>query len=244
MSGYGDLAYFYDSLTEDAEYESRVEYLLELFKKYDHTPNLLLDLACGTGNIGGRIKETGIDVIGVDCSEDMLAIAREKFPDMLLLCQDAASLELYGTVDGAVCCLDSLNHICDYGEFCQAIAKVALFLEPGRLFIFDVNTEYKHSEILGDNTIIKEYEDVFCIWQNSTQNGITEIDLDIFALGENSLWERYSERITERAYSAAEIEKALMDAGLETVAILDDLKFSPPQADSQRIIYVTKRIEK
>ena len=244
MSGYGDFAYVYDALTEDAEYDRRAEYLWEIFKKFDRTPTLLLDLACGTGNIGGRLMSKGTDVIGVDLSEDMLSIAREKYPEMLLLCQNAASLELFGTVDGAVCCLDSLNHITDYEDFCKAVARTALFLEPNRLFVFDVNTPFKHREVLGNNTIIKEYEDLFCVWQNSTEGDITSMELDIFAKGEDELWERFSENITERAYLGEEIQNALQAAGLETLAVFDDMSFNEPTPHSQRIIYVTKRIEK
>lgn len=243
MSGYGDFAYFYDSLMDDADYDARAEYLLSLFEKYDKAPTLLLDLACGTGNIGGRFLQKGIDVIGADCSEDMLSVAREKYPEMLLLCQDAAELELYGTVDGAVCCLDSLNHITDYEKFSKAIARTALFLEPGRLFIFDLNTPYKHSQVLGDNTIIKEYEDLFCVWQNSTADNITSIELDIFALSEDGAWDRCHESITERAYTEAEVQKAVDEAGLETVAMLEDMSFDSPTEKGQRIIYVTKRKE-
>ena len=186
----------------------------------------------------------GADVIGVDLSEDMLSIAREKYPEMLLLCQNAASLELFGTVDGAVCCLDSLNHITDYEDFCKAVARTALFLEPNRLFVFDVNTPFKHREVLGNNTIIKEYEDLFCAWQNSTEGNITSMELDIFAKGEDELWERFSENITERAYLGEEIQNALQAAGLETLAVFDDMSFNEPTPNSQRIIYVTKRIEK
>lgn len=244
MSGYGEFAYVYDALTEDAEYDKRAEYLLEIFLKYDRTPTLLLDLACGTGNIGGRLAEKGIDIIGVDCSEDMLSVAREKYPQMLLLCQDAAELELYGTVDGAICCLDSLNHITDYEAFSKALARTALFLEPNRLFVFDMNTQYKHRDILGNNTIIKEYEDLFCVWQNSTEGDLTTIELDIFAKDGDELWNRFSEVICERAYSEEEIAAAVKAAGLELIACLDDMSFEAPGSDSQRKVYVTKRIEK
>ena len=243
MSGYGEFAYYYDELMADAEYEARVAYLKDIFKKYDRTPTLLLDLACGTGNIGGRMLEAGIDTIGVDCSEDMLSVAREKYPQMLLLCQDAAELELYGTVDGAVCCLDSLNHITDCDRFSKALARTALFLEPGRLFVFDMNTPFKHSEILGNGTIIKEYEDMFCVWQNSTEGNITDIRLDIFSLNEDGSWDRATESIRERAYSREEVSAALKNAGLELVAVLDDMSFAEPAEDSQRIVYVTRRTE-
>ena len=245
MTGYGDFAYFYDDLMADAEYDNRVEYLLGLFQKFDRKPTLMLDLACGTGNIGGRFLQKGIDIIGADCSEDMLCLAREKYPQMLLLCQDAAELELYGTVDGAVCCLDSLNHMADYNLFCKAIERAALFLEPGRLFIFDLNTIYKHTHVLGNNTIIKEYEDMFCVWQNSCQEDNTvNIKLDIFSLNEDNTWDRTEEAIQERAYNSEQIKAALDLAGLELVAVFEDMTLEPVGDKTQRAIYVTRRIEK
>lgn len=245
MSGYGDFAYYYNQLMADADYDKRVEYLWEIFRRWGEVPTLLLDLACGTGSIGGRFWKQGVDVIGVDCSEDMLAVARENYPEMLLLCQDATELDLYGTVDGAICCLDSLNHIVGYDNFCRAIERTALFLEPGKLFIFDVNTPYKHHHVLGNNTIIKEYEHLFCVWQNSTDSsGLTHIDLDIFEEDENEAWVRTHEDITEQAYSAEQIAKAAENAGLEILAMLGDMSFDKPDEKAERIIYVCKRIEK
>lgn len=244
MSGYGDFAYVYDRLMDEAEYDKRAEYLLDIFSEYDRCPSLMLDLACGTGNITARFQAKGIDMIGVDCSEDMLAIARENHPELMLLCQDAAELELYGTVDGAICCLDSLNHITDYADFKKAIARTALFLEPGRLFVFDLNTVYKHDCVLADNTFVKEYDDLFCVWQNFTdETHLTEIDLDFFTKSGN-IWERSSDSFAEKGYTEAEISAAIAAAGLEIVAVFNDMTFDPPADDCQRAVYVTRRTEK
>jgi ubiquinone/menaquinone biosynthesis C-methylase UbiE len=91
----------------------------------------MLDLACGTGEFSNHFAQKGVSVIGVDISYDMLSVAREKTAeagnDILYLCQDAAELDLYGTIDGAICCLDSLNHITDYEKFCKALERVSLF---------------------------------------------------------------------------------------------------------------------
>ncbi len=242
---YNNFAEFYDELMAyNADYSARAKYLYSLFKKHDRTPTLLLDLACGTGEFSVRFAKSGVSVIGVDISADMLSIAREKSvgKDILYLCQNATELDLYGTVDGAICCLDSLNHITDYKDFCAAIQRVSLFLEKDRLFIFDVNTPYKHKEILGDNIFVVD-SDVYCVWQNDfIGDNTVEINLDFFT-PDGDIYYRTSESFCEKAYTANEIEKACEAAGLKIEAVYDDLTENPSCDTSQRLIYVTRKKE-
>lgn len=248
MASYGNFAYVYDSLTTDVDYKKRAAQLLSLFKKYDRKPTLLLDMACGTGSFSLEFAKQNIQVIGVDASADMLSIAREKAAeagaDILFLNQAAEELELYGTVDGAICCLDSLNHITDYKALQKAIAKISLFLEPERLFIFDVNTEYKHSKILANNSFVKEAEGVFCVWQNEYREKVktTDITVDVFC-DNGGEYRRFTENFKERAYTENELQKALSAAGLEILAVLEELTLSEPKPDTQRVIYVTKKVK-
>lgn len=248
MSGYSCFAEVYDSLMEDADYPHRAEFILRLFEKYDRRPKLMLDLACGTGGFSNEFAEKGIEVIGVDASEEMLTAAQRKSAesglDVFYICQRAEELDLYGTVDGAVCCLDSLNHITDYSLFCKAIERVALFLEEERLFIFDVNTVYKHKTVLADNTFIIEQDGVYCVWQNSTdaKTLVTDIALDFFVL-EGDVYRRTCEDFSERAYTEKEIEDALSRAGLKTLAVLDGETGGSVSEKTERAVYVTQRIK-
>ncbi len=169
MPSYEVFAEFYDSLTDNAEYRERADYIVELLQKnHNHSMGLTLDLACGTGTLTILLKELGVDVYGVDASSDMLSIAQqksfEKGLDILFLCQRMEQLDLWGTFDTCVCTLDSLNHITDYQTFKQAIGRVARFTEDNGIFVFDVNTVYKHREILRDNTFVYETDEVFCVW--------------------------------------------------------------------------------
>ena len=168
---YSVFADFYDELMDDVDYKKRAAYLMRLFKRYGKAPSVLLDVACGTGGFSNEFARMGVEVIGTDISEEMLGIARENSAeaelDVLYLCQAAQDLDLFGTVDGAICCLDSLNHITDYKTLCKAFNKISLFLEPDCLFIFDVNTEYKHREVLGDNVFVMDRQDVYCVWANA-----------------------------------------------------------------------------
>lgn len=243
---YSEFAYSYDILMQNVDYQKRTDYLYSLFEKFDRAPTLMLDLACGTGEFSNRFANKGVSVIGVDISYDMLSVAREKSAeqqnDILYLCQNAAELDLYGTVDGAICCLDSLNHITDYGDFCSAIARVSLFLEKDRLFIFDLNTEYKHSCVLGNNTFVIDTNDVYCVWQNEYQgNNTVEINLDFFTR-EDNVYLRTGESFCERAYTSAEIENALNKAGLKTEAIYEEMSQNKPCDTTQRVVYVTRKM--
>lgn len=244
---YDNFASHYDALTDDVGYEKRTDYLLSLFECFDRRPSLLLDLACGTGGFSNEFSRRGISVIGADISEEMLGIAAENSrrlnQSVLYLCQDASELDLFGTVDGAVCCLDSLNHITEYDRFCAALARVSLFLEPQRLFIFDLNTPYKHREVLADNTFVLENEGLYCVWQNeySPEDGTVDMALDFFE-EENGVYRRSSEYITERAYTAQQVQQAVFAAGLETVAVLGDMRYDAPAKEEQRIIYITRKV--
>ena len=243
---YSEFAYSYDSLMNDVDYKKRTDYICSLFERFDRMPTLMLDLACGTGEFSNLFACKGVSVIGVDISYDMLSIAREKSAergnDILYLCQDAAELDLYGTVDGAICCLDSLNHIIDYDDFCKAIARVSLFLEKDRLFVFDLNTVYKHREILGNNTFVIDTDDVYCVWQNEYVGDDTvEINLDFF-MREGENYTRTSESFCERAYNDDEIKSALQKAGLEIEAVYEELTQNAPTDTTERIIYVTRKV--
>ena len=243
---YNEFAYSYDALMTDVDYEKRTDYICSLFEIFDCMPSLMLDLACGTGEFSNRFADKGVSVIGVDISYDMLSVAREKSAEkgnnILYLCQDASELDLYGTVDGAICCLDSLNHITDYDNFCKAISKVSLFLEKDRLFIFDLNTEYKHREVLGNNTFIIDTDDVYCVWQNDYDGENTvEINLDFFT-SDGEAYYRTSESFCERAYSDKQIKDALQKAGLKIEAVYEELTQNTPSDTTQRVVYVTRKV--
>ncbi len=247
MGSYSQFAYVYDCLMSDVNYKKRAEYLLKLFKKHGSSPTLLLDLACGTGGFSNQMALKGIEVIGVDMSEEMLSCARENSTslgvDVLYLCQKAEELDLYGTVDGAICCLDSVNHITNIKNLQKAFKKVSLFLEKGCLFIFDANTVYKHKEVLANNTFVFEEENVYCVWQNEFEEKkqITNISLDFF-VEEDGVYERFSENFSERAYTDEDFTLLLEKSGFSLEAIYGDLTEIESSNDCERKIFVARKI--
>jgi SAM-dependent methyltransferase len=182
-------------------------------------------------------------MIGVDISPEMLSEATSRDCENLYLCQNAAELDLYGTVDGAVCMLDSLNHITDYGDFKKALEKVSLFLEKDRLFIFDMNTPYKHESVLANNTFVIENEEVYCVWQNEydKDNALTRIYLDFFC-GDGENYTRTTDYFEEKVYSLEEITSAISGAGLKTEGIFGEFTLDSPADNTERYIFVTRKV--
>lgn len=249
MSGYGNFAHYYDILTGNISYKDRAAYFDMLIKKHGGKKNLLLDLACGTGSLSEEMCRLGYDVIAVDGSEEMLNEALDKKFDSGLniqyLCQDMTKLDMFGTIDVTICALDSLNHLPDLDAIKQTMNRVSLFCEPGGLFIFDVNTPYKHKNVLGNNTFIYDMEDVYCVWQNTytEEDNRVEMWLDFFEKQENGSYKRYDESFSEIAFDDAVIEKIVADSGMEIVGKYDYDTTEPTKADSEKIVYVAHKIK-
>lgn len=250
MSGYSVFARHYDELTDNIDYVGRGEYFHEIIKKFKETKeNILLDLACGTGSISEVMARLGYDVIGVDNSDEMLGMAIEKKFDSGLniqyLCQDMRKLDMFGTVDVIICALDSINHLANLNDVRKVFEGAAFFCEMNGLFIFDVNTLYKHREILANNTFTYETDNVYCIWENTLNAETDEVrmNLEFFEREENGLYSRSSESFSEKAYSEEIIEKLLEESGFKVLAKYGDDTFEPPTETSQRIIYAARCIK-
>ncbi|MBR4510845.1 MAG: methyltransferase domain-containing protein [Ruminococcus sp.] len=247
MAGYSVFARYYDQLTANIDYRKRAGYFNDIIRKFrDIDGGILLDLACGTGSISEEMARFGYDVIGVDNSDEMLGIALDKKFDSGLdiqyLCQDMRRLDMFGTIDITLCALDSINHLNSISDVKAVFENVAFFSEIGGLFIFDVNTLYKHRNVLANNTFTYETDNVYCVWENTLVPETDEVkmQLEFFELEENGLYSRSSDAFSEKAYSEEELEKLLTDAGFEILAKYGDDTFDPPAADSQRIVYAAK----
>ncbi|MGN1481575.1 class I SAM-dependent DNA methyltransferase [Porcipelethomonas sp.] len=242
---YGIFAEYYDILTQNIDYRKRAEYFNTLIKQSGGKQcGLLLDLACGTGSLSEAMDDLGYDVIAVDSSPEMLGIAMDKKfesgKNIQYVCQDMRELDLYGGVDITICALDSLNHLDNFDDLKTVFSKVFTFTNPEGLFIFDINTEFKHKTILGEHTFIYDTDEVYCVWQNSCENSKVKIDLDFF-VPENEKYSRYSESFYENAYSIEDIKHALENTGFRVLNIYDEDSFEPLKENSQRAVFVTQK---
>ena len=243
---YNFFAQFYDELSLNVEYEKRARYFDELINEFGIGRGILLDLACGTGTLSFEMEKLGYDVIGTDLSEEMLDEAIKKKLEInssaIFLNQDMTELDMFGTVSSTICSLDSVNHLDSLEKVEKTFGKVSLFTEPGGVLIFDVNTSYKHTEILGDNAFVFENEDCFLAWQNEVEEDKSvNMYLDFF-IPNGEGYSRESEFIKEYFYSDEELETALNKSGLEVCAVYDDLSKSKPHQKSERKIFVARKI--
>ena len=248
---YGVFAQYYDALTKNVCYSDRAAHLDALIRKWEAPglpDNILLDLACGTGSLSEEFAKRGWDVIGIDGSEEMLSEALDKKYDSGLpiqyLRQDMRSLNLYGCISVTVCALDSLNHLPEERDLRRVFARVNLFSNAGALFLFDVNTEYKHRKVLADQCFVYELPDAVCIWQNHLRDTAPDypvtIRLDFFEQLTENKYRRFTEEFTERIWDDALLRKLLTETGFTLLEVLDGDAYQPPTDTTQRLLYIAR----
>lgn len=244
MDAYGRFADVYDSLVNDVPYDKIAVLIDREIKQQNVRNNIVLDLACGTGTLTGLLSKKGYEMIGADCSAEMLMKAREKNPNVLFLNQSMEELELYGTAGAIVCCLDSLNYLTEDGALDRVFKLCNNYLEPGGLFMFDINSEFKFEHILADNIFTYDGDEVYYTWENeySKQERLCDFYLTFFVKN-GSLYERFDEFHTERCYSDAEISCALERNGFLIKKRYDGFSDAAAQDNSERIFYVCENID-
>ncbi len=230
MTAYSALARHYDALMRHVDYPRFADALSPFL---GHT---VLDLGCGTGVLSCLLAEKGFEMIGVDGSADMLTQARAKRGDVLWLCQRMSELDLYGTVQAALCTLDGLNYLTVPGELLETLRRVRLFLEPGSPFIFDVHAPGKLAALDGQSLVTRA-RDAFCVWEHRWQAPECVYALTLFERSGAS-WRRFTERHRQREYTQAELFGALREAGFSSARIDEGELGGLGGADSGRLVFI------
>ena len=245
MNAYHALAASYDRLTNDVDYEATVEFYMQILNREGLKPRTVVDLACGTGSVTKILTEKGYEVTGVDLSEEMLTEAVQKVQDMekppRFICQNLRELYLPRGVDMAVCALDSLDYITNPDDCAEAIRRTYKVLNPGGIFIFDVNTPEKLRAMDGQ-VFLDEDDDVYCVWRGEFdgQTNICTYAMDLFQR-EGNAWRRSYEEHCEYAYSEAQLRAYLKAAGFTHIEVYADRKFEAPAAGEQRIYFKARK---
>lgn len=267
MEAYTSFASVYDTFMDNVPYEEWGEYIYSLLCRYGVRDGIVLDLGCGTGTMTEILAGYGYDMIGVDNSEDMLELAMEKRiasgHDILYLLQDMREFELYGTVRAVVSVCDSVNYITEPEELAGVFRLVNNYLDPGGIFLFDFNTEYKYREVMGDCTIAEDRGACSFIWDNCyyEEERINEYDLTLFiregtASGQNegaeeddteengALYRKYTETHFQRGYTLEEIRELLSSAGLIFQAAYDMDTREAAGEKSERVCVIARECGK
>lgn len=244
---YEYLAGCYDRFTADVDYAAWADYLEKHFSRSKLPIHTVLDLACGTGSLTCELAQRGYEMIGADLSEEMLAQAAEKARDVsgippIFLHQAMEELDLYGTIDACVCCLDSVNYVTRPKKLARAFQRVHTFLMPGGLFLFDINTPDKLRGLDGQ-LFMDEDEDACCIWraEYSPRRRICTYGFDLFFRTENGLWDRMEEVHEEYAYERSELEDMLRQAGFRQIKQYGELKMRRPAPGEERIFFAARK---
>lgn len=239
---YGEIAGVYDLLNSHIDYSKWADYIERVIEKFKKAPTkLMLDLGCGTGRMTFEMRRRGYDMTGVDISPEMLSEASERAlaegaRDILWLCQDMCSFELYGTVDAVVCCLDSLNHLTKSGELERCFKTVHNYLVPDGLFIFDMNTPYKFENVYAERDYILECDGLLAAWQNeyNKKSRICDFYISVFSERSDGSYSREDCVQRERCYSERYVKGLLAKCGFELLSFSGDYGFDAPKSDDER----------
>jgi SAM-dependent methyltransferase len=241
-----DFSEVYDILMEDIPYDKWADYIESLLKQYGIDKGLILELGCGTGTMTRKMAAKGYDMIGIDLSEEMLSLARQRSEVMedgiLYLRQDMREFELYGTVSAVFCVCDTINYMLSPEDLSKVYRHVANYLDPGGLFIFDMDTKYLYEEVLGDNITVMNHETGNFIWENSfyPDEMINEVNLTLFLKQENSLYRKHEETHVRRAYDLNKVMNLLDEAGMDMLGAYHELSDEDPRDDSERIYIIAR----
>ena len=246
MASYQSFAQVYDTFMDNIDYDGWSAYLIGLLREYGICDGLVLELGCGTGSMTERLAMAGYDMIGSDLSPDMLEIAMEKKDasglNILYLLQDMREFELYGTVRAIVSVCDSMNYILEEEDLLQVFRLVNNYLDPGGMFIFDLNTTKKYRD-MGETTIAENREAASFIWENyfDEEEKINEYDLTLFIRDEeDGRFDRFEEFHEQRAYSLTEIGELIRESGMELIAMYDAFTHEPATEECERVYVIAR----
>ncbi len=249
---YAGFARVYDLFMDNVPYGEWQGRITELLRGYGIKDGLVLDLGCGTGVMTRLLAQAGYDMIGVDSSAEMLGVAMESEEagarDILYLQQDMREFELYGTVRAVVCVCDSLNYVLEEEELLEVFRLVNNYLDPGGIFLFDMNTPHTYRDVLGETTIAESREEASFIWENEFDEAsqVNRYDLTVFIREEGlaadgaDLYRKYEETHFQRAYPARRVLELLAEAGMEFLAAYDGYGEAPAHEGSERILFAAR----
>ncbi|MEE0596494.1 MAG: class I SAM-dependent methyltransferase [Agathobacter sp.] len=245
MDAYTSFASVYDLFMDNVPYEEWCAFLCKILAQHGITDGPVLDLGCGTGKMTRLMSEQGYDMTGIDNAAEMLQIAAMEPGEVpiLYLLQDMQDLELDGCVRAVYSVCDCVNYVLDEEELQQAFSRVHEYLEEDGVFIFDVNTSYKYTKLLAENTFAESRDEGSFIWDNyyDEEERINEYDLTLFIPEGDGLYRRYTETHYQRNYETETLLKLLKNAGFIDICVYDDYTDAPLCETSERAVFVAKK---
>lgn len=243
MDAYTAFAQVYDLFMDNVPYEEWASYITEILRKHQITEGPLVDLGCGTGEMTRLLAAAGYDLTGVDNSPEMLQEALGRGgEEILYLLQPMEELELDGCVRAVCSVCDCINYLLEEEALQETFQRVYDCLEPGGIFLFDVNTDYKYRNLLGDRTFAESRDEGAFIWENyyDEESGINEYDLTLF-IPEAGAFQRYTETHLQRNYSLSELQQLLEKCGFIRIEIYDNYTRKPVGSQCERATFIAEK---
>ncbi len=239
------LARKYD-IFNSADTAGYVRFIESAFQMADIVVREVLDVGCGTGVITLALADDGYDMVGVDSSAEMLGELKRKLGSerVLALMQDMRSLDLYGTVQAAVCTYDCFNYLNDVSDLRSALSSVALFTEPGGVFVFDINTKYTYENIYGNNCYVYENGGDMLVWQNfySPTTKKCRFELTLFEAQKNGQgYTRMDEEQVQRCFSLRTVKNLLSECGFDILSVCGDTDGGALADTSPKAYFICKK---
>ncbi len=243
---YREFAYVYDQLMENVDYKEWADYVEKIIIEDKGKQCNILELACGTGNVTIPIAQKGYNIIGLDISEDMLTIAKnkalEKNLNLFFIHQDMVDLYLEEKFDCILSMCDGINYIIDINDLIQVFRRVYDTLEDKGVFIFDISYYYKLKNILGNNTFGENLDDICYLWENYFDDDNSTVAMDLtFFIREGNYYRKEEEYHIQRAYKKEEIINILSKVGFKDIEVYDGFTFDPAKNESERIFFKAKK---
>ncbi|WP_026887290.1 class I SAM-dependent DNA methyltransferase [Clostridium beijerinckii] len=243
---YKEFANIYDELIyEDINYDKVADKIINICRENNLKFEDYLDLACGTGNVSINVAKYFKTVYAVDLSDDMLNVAFDKFKKNKIkakvICQDMCELSLNKRFDLITSVLDSTNYITEDDDLYDYFSSVYEHLKENGIFIFDINSYYKLSTVLGNNIYTYSSEEIFYTWENSFEDDVLNMFLTFFVKTENELYKKFEEEHFERAYEESYIENILKKCNFRIINKFSGYSDEEVNENSERILYIVSK---
>ena len=247
---YIGFAQVYDRIMADVPYGLWMDYIEGMWTVFSSRPAMVLDLACGTGNMSLLMARRGYQVTGLDVSPAMLEIAKQKLQREGLYATfiqgDMRDFRLEHPIDAAICVFDSINYLLEPEDVKSAFRSVAGALVPGGLFVFDANTQHRLAMIPRE-THLFEGSGHYLVWKDlwDPRKKWWRVDLTGFVRvggSRGNCWQRFDEVHRERAFPIEKMKSWLEEAGFEVKAVYDSCSFRPASEMTSRAYYVARKL--
>jgi len=252
MTAYSGFAQIYDHYMHPEDYSRWLAGTQKLIQAYGRPTKQVLELACGSGTISIMLAKHGYDVIGLDISEEMLMIAKDKAlkerVKIGFFQQDMVTYELNQKFDTVLCICDGMNYILEDEDLVSLFSRVHGSLKENGLFIFDISTYYKLKYILGESTIAESQDDSAFIWENfyDDDSDILSFELSVFT-EDNGLYRRNDEVHEQRAHKITDMIR-LSEHYFEVLEVVTDQfesvtieNYDEDETENERLFFVLRK---